>query len=43
MKIFILTLLAFITIWAYSGCHTVHGAGQDVKHAGQKIENASGI
>jgi len=42
MKIFIMTLLALGVIIAYSACNTVHGAGQDVKHVGQKIENASG-
>ena len=41
MKQSFLILLALGAILAVSACNTVHGAGQDVKSAGQGIENAS--
>lgn len=42
MKLLIIALFAIGVSVVYSACNTVHGAGQDVKHVGQKIENASG-
>jgi predicted small secreted protein len=41
MKESVLILLALGAILAITACNTVHGAGQDVKSAGQGIENAS--
>jgi predicted small secreted protein len=35
--LFLLALAAF----ALSACNTIHGIGQDVKKAGEKIEDAS--
>jgi len=33
-------LLMFI--WTLSGCHTVHGVGQDIESGGRAIEKSSG-
>ena len=29
-------------MWTLLGCHTVHGVGQDVKSAGEAVEDSSG-
>jgi entericidin B len=29
----------FLTALAYSGCHTMEGAGKDVERAGEKIQD----
>jgi predicted small secreted protein len=29
-------------MWTLSGCHTVHGVGQDIEGGGQAIERSSG-
>jgi len=34
-------VLAGAAITGFTGCHTVHGAGQDVERAGEKIQDAS--
>ncbi len=28
-------------LFAFTGCHTAHGAGQDLENAGQGIQNAT--
>jgi predicted small secreted protein len=43
MKLLIIVMFAVGAVLANSSCRTVHGAGQDVKHVGQGIENASGV
>ena len=35
-------ILLHICMWTLSGCHTVHGVGQDVESGGQAIERSSG-
>ncbi len=39
-KTVLLAMLA-MGMLAFSGCHTAHGFGQDVKQAGQKIEQST--
>jgi predicted small secreted protein len=29
-------------MWTLSGCHTVHGVGQDIESGGRAIERSSG-
>ncbi len=29
-------------MWTLSGCHTVHGVGQDIEGGGRAIERSSG-
>ncbi len=41
-RLICLVLLTLIIAVSVSGCNTVHGAGEDVEHAGQSIERASG-
>jgi len=41
MKHILITLLALGAIVVISGCHTLHGAGQDVKAVGRGVENAA--
>ena len=31
-----------MSMWALSGCHTVHGVGQDIESGGRAIERSSG-
>ncbi|MEW6713641.1 MAG: entericidin A/B family lipoprotein [Nitrospirota bacterium] len=31
-----------ICVWTLSGCHTVHGLGQDIESGGKAIERSSG-
>jgi entericidin B len=31
-----------ISMWMLSGCHTVHGVGQDIESGGRAIERSSG-
>ncbi|QSV46482.1 entericidin A/B family lipoprotein [Geobacter benzoatilyticus] len=31
-----------VGMWALSGCHTVHGVGQDMESGGRAIERSSG-
>ena len=40
MKTFV-TLLAACFVLVLAGCNTVHGLGQDIKKAGEKIEGAA--
>ncbi len=40
-QILVTAFLALLSILVMSACNTVHGAGKDVKRAGQGIENAS--
>jgi predicted small secreted protein len=42
MKKYIIAIFALGAILTITACNTVHGAGKDVKRAGQGIENASG-
>jgi len=37
-RIFLL-LFATVTLLGAIGCHTVHGAGEDLEDAGQKIQD----
>jgi len=41
MKHLIISLLALGAMFAVSACHTLHGAGQDVKTVGRGVENAA--
>jgi predicted small secreted protein len=31
-----------VCMWTLSGCHTVHGVGQDIEGGGRAIERSSG-
>jgi predicted small secreted protein len=35
-------VLLLVCIWTLSGCHTVHGIGQDIESGGQAIKKSSG-
>jgi len=35
-------IVLLVCVWTLSGCHTVKGVGQDVKSAGDAIEESSG-
>ena len=39
MKRLFLLLFATVTLLGAVGCHTVHGAGEDIESAGQKIQD----
>ncbi len=40
MKRILLALLATVVLSTFvSGCHTARGAGEDIEHAGQKIQD----
>jgi predicted small secreted protein len=41
-QLLVIAALALGTVLTMSACNTVHGAGKDVKRAGQGIENVSG-
>jgi entericidin B len=34
-------LILFSVVCLFAGCHTVHGAGEDIEHGGQAIEKAA--
>ena len=34
--------MLLMCMWALSGCHTVHGAGEDIESGGRAIERSSG-
>jgi entericidin B len=36
------TAVLLMSMWALSGCHTVHGVGQDIESGGRAIERSSG-
>jgi predicted small secreted protein len=40
-RIFLLLVATASLIISTLGCHTVHGAGEDIEHAGQKIQDSS--
>jgi predicted small secreted protein len=40
-KIAVATVL-LVCMWTLSGCHTVHGVGQDIEGGGRAIESSSG-
>jgi predicted small secreted protein len=40
-KKFVLAVLITIYITALTGCHTLHGAGQDIESAGESIQKAT--
>ena len=35
-------VVLLMCIWILSGCHTVHGLGQDIESGGRAIERSSG-
>ncbi|ACM21108.1 entericidin superfamily protein [Geotalea daltonii FRC-32] len=37
------TVVIILTcVWALTGCHTVQGAGEDIKSGGRALERATG-
>jgi predicted small secreted protein len=34
--------MLLMCMWTLSGCHTVHGVGQDIESGGRAIERSSG-
>jgi len=42
MRKAVASLVFFIFVVFLSGCHTVHGVGQDIESAGKSIEKATG-
>ena len=36
-------LLAALSQFVLSGCHTAHGFGEDMENAGQSIQDKSGV
>lgn len=38
-RIFLLLVASASLVLSTIGCHTVHGAGEDIESAGQKIQN----
>jgi len=36
------SVVLLVGMWALSGCHTVHGVGQDMESGGRAIERSSG-
>jgi len=38
-KAFALVLLVLLSVAAFSGCRTAHGFGEDMEHAGEKIQD----
>ena len=41
MKKFILAVLIIIYLTVLTGCHTIHGVGQDIESAGESIQKAT--
>jgi predicted small secreted protein len=41
VKKIILTILIIICLTALTGCHTLHGVGQDIESAGESIQKAT--
>jgi predicted small secreted protein len=41
VKKIILAVLIIIYITALTGCHTMHGLGQDIESAGESIQKAA--
>ena len=41
MKNFILAVLIIIYLTVLTGCHTIHGVGQDIESAGESIQKAT--
>jgi predicted small secreted protein len=37
----ILTVLIIVCLTAVTGCHTIHGVGQDIESAGESIQKAT--
>jgi entericidin B len=35
-------VVLLMCMWTLSGCHTVHGVGEDVQSGGRAIERSSG-
>ena len=35
-------VMFLVCIWTLSGCHTVHGVGEDIESGGRAIERSSG-
>ena len=35
-------VVLLICMWTLSGCHTIHGIGQDIEGGGRAIERSSG-
>lgn len=40
-RIFLLLISVTSLVLGTVACHTVHGAGEDIEHAGQKIQDHS--
>lgn len=40
-RLFSLALLAAIIVSAFTGCHTVRGAGQDIQRGGEKVQDVA--
>jgi len=41
LKILFFTIFIWVGVLCVSGCHTVHGVGQDVSQGGKAIQKAS--
>ncbi len=41
-RLICLAFLSLIIAVSLTGCHTLHGAGEDIEGAGESIERASG-
>ena len=41
MKKLILAVLIIIYLTVLTGCHTIHGVGQDIESAGESIQKAT--
>ena len=41
MKELILAVLITISLTVLTGCHTMHGVGQDIESAGESIQKAT--
>jgi predicted small secreted protein len=37
-KLLFLAVAAFALVTSFTGCRTAHGAGEDIEHAGEKIQ-----
>lgn len=37
----LLALVSAISVWAFTGCETMEGAGRDIESAGEEIEDAA--
>jgi predicted small secreted protein len=41
LKKLIFAVLTIIYLMALTGCHTIHGVGQDIESAGESIQKAT--